>query len=104
MKVQGRSVHNVVIACCVFAVNSAVVVIEASDSSGDERTAISLEALTRLKGMDLETNPAIKTAVMKILEQIRGTSQFVEIVRDFNIKDQEAALLEIAAENSGNET
>jgi len=37
--------------------------------------------------------------VLKVLEQTRGTPQFVEIVRDFNLKDQDEALLEIAAQS-----
>ena len=68
----------------------------AEDSS---RAAIALEALDRLKGIDLEVNPGVKTAVLKLLGQARGTPQFVAIVRDFKIKDQDAALLEIAIQN-----
>ena len=68
----------------------------AEDSS---RAAIALEALDRLKGIDLEVNPGVKTAVLKLLGQARGTPQFVAIVRDFKIKDQDAALLEIAIKN-----
>ena len=47
--------------------------------------------------MDLEANPGIKNAVLKVLAQTRGTPQFVELVRDFDLKDQDEALLEIAA-------
>lgn len=62
----------------------------------DDQTAIQIEALNRLKGMDLEANPALKNAVAKILEKTRGTPQFVEIVRDFNLKGHSPALLEYA--------
>lgn len=65
-----------------------------SDDPG--RTAIALEALSRLKGMDLEANPALKTAVLRVLDSIKGSPQFVEVVRDFKIKGQEQALLEFA--------
>lgn len=61
-----------------------------------QRLAIAVEALDRLKGMDLESNAAVKTAVYKVLAQLRGRPQFVEIVRDFNIKDQDPELLRIA--------
>ena len=44
-----------------------------------ERTAIAIESLSRLKGIDLETNPAMKNAVSKVLDQVRGTPQFVEL-------------------------
>src|SRR2546425_797649 len=69
-----------------------------------DRTAVALEALRRLKGIDLEANPAVKAAVLKVLDQIRGKPQFVEIVRDFKIKGQGPALLEIAIQNPGNAT
>jgi putative heme-binding domain-containing protein len=62
----------------------------------DQPNSVALEALSRLKGIDLESNPAVKNAVLKILEQVKGTPQFVEIVRDFQIKGQEPALLEFA--------
>jgi putative heme-binding domain-containing protein len=72
---------------------------EASGGSEDARTAIAVEALSRLKGVDLEANPALKAAVTNILAQIRGKPQFVELVRQFRIKDQEEALLEYAVAN-----
>jgi putative heme-binding domain-containing protein len=76
----------------------------AEGSTNANRAAIALEALSRLKGMDLDANPAVKNAVLKVLEQTRGTPQFVEIVRDFNLTDQDEALLEIAIQNPTNST
>jgi putative heme-binding domain-containing protein len=59
--------------------------------------SVALEALERLKGIDLDANPAVKNAVLKILDQVKGSPQFVEIVRDFKITGQEPALLDFAA-------
>jgi hypothetical protein len=70
----------------------------------DASRQINIEALSRLKGIDLESNPALKTVVFKILDQVRGTAQFVEIVNDFNIKGQASALLEIAAKDPSGPT
>jgi putative heme-binding domain-containing protein len=70
----------------------------------EDRTAIAIEALGRLKGIDLEANPGVKTAVLKVLDQVRGKPQFVELVRDFQIKGQEPALLELAIQNPNNST
>jgi putative heme-binding domain-containing protein len=64
-----------------------------------DRAAIAMEALSRLKGMDLEANPAVKTAVMKVLESTRGTPNFARIVQDFQIKGQQRGLLEVAVKN-----
>src|SRR3954454_12829151 len=69
--------------------------VAAAETTAPNSTA--LEALERLKGIDLEANPAVKNAVLKILDQVKGTPQFVEIVRDFQITGQEPALLDFAA-------
>jgi len=70
-----------------------------ADSGQTTRTDINLEALSRLKGIDLEANPAVKEVIMKILDQVRGTAQFVELVRDFNIKGQTQSLLDVSAKD-----
>jgi putative heme-binding domain-containing protein len=62
----------------------------------DDQTAVQIEALNRLKGANLESNTALKTAVQRILEKTRGTPQFVQIVRDFSLKGHAPALLEYA--------
>lgn len=66
-----------------------------ASAGGASNTA--LEALQRLKGMDLESNPVVKGAVMRVLESTRGTPQFVDIVRDFSLTGQEPGLIEVAA-------
>jgi putative heme-binding domain-containing protein len=71
----------------------------ASHSVFAQATSAQIEALTRLKGMDLEASPALKNAVLKILDATRGTPQFVEIVRDFNLKGESAELLKFAGEH-----
>jgi putative heme-binding domain-containing protein len=65
----------------------------------DDRTQLMIEALSRLKGQDLEANPTLKTAVLKVLEQVKGKPAFVEIVRDFKLKDQNPALLAFALQH-----
>lgn len=57
---------------------------------------VALEALKRLKGIDLEANPTLKTALLNVLETVRGTPAFVEIVRDFGLQGQNDGLLEFA--------
>jgi putative heme-binding domain-containing protein len=86
----------VLLACLLSTLHTAV---GETDSTDSTRKAINLEALSRLKGIDLDANPAVKTVLLKVLDQVRGTPQFVEIVRDFNLKGQEAALLDIASRN-----
>jgi putative heme-binding domain-containing protein len=64
-----------------------------------DRITIAIEALKRLKDVDPEKNPSVKAVLNKVLEATKGTPQFVEIVRDFNLKGQEPALLDIVIKN-----
>ena len=70
---------------------------ESAGPADSANSSIDLEALSRLKNIDLEANPAVKAVVMKLLEQLRGKPEFVDIVGDFKIPGQETALLEFAA-------
>src|SRR2546428_12690098 len=93
------SIHGwaaVLVATSWCAASSAIAAEQSGQQADSGRAAIALEALSRLKGVDLETNPALKTGVFKVLEQVRGTPQFVEIVHDFKITGQEEALLQFA--------
>ena len=57
---------------------------------------IAFETLTRLKGLDVETNPDLKAALGAALASCRGAPDFVDFVRDFHLQDQNAGLLEVA--------
>jgi putative heme-binding domain-containing protein len=65
------------------------------------QNAAPIEALQRLKGMDLEANPALKAAVLRVAEQSRGTPEYVAIVRDFKLAGQRDGLLEAAVKFAG---
>jgi putative heme-binding domain-containing protein len=77
---------------------------EGPASSEATRRAINLEALSRLEGIDLEANPGVKAVVLKLLDQLRGTPQFVEVVRKLNIRGQTQLLLEAAANDPSGAT
>jgi putative membrane-bound dehydrogenase-like protein len=62
----------------------------------DAKKTIAAEALQRLKGIDLAQNADLKAAVMDALKNTRGTAQYVELVRDFKLADQQDGLVEIA--------
>lgn len=66
--------------------------------------ATAIEALSRLKGIDLEANPGLKAAVLKVLDKTKGTPQFIEIVRDFEIKGQSKELIDFAAKHPTDST
>ncbi len=71
----------------------------ASGAGIDDDLTTKIEALSRLKSIDLEANPGLKAAVLKILDKTRGTPQFVEIVRDFKLKGNGRALLDYAIQH-----
>ncbi len=68
-------------------------------SLGAQSNFIATEALQRLKTEDGKTATALKSAIDSMLIATKGTPQFIELVRDFNIRGQGAALLEIAAKD-----
>lgn len=76
----------------VLAIGLAMSIPDASDA----QTNVALEALKRLKNVDLESNPAIREAVLKMLEKTRGHADFVEIVREFKLSGYEAELVKFA--------
>lgn len=57
---------------------------------------VALEALQRLKGMDLESNPALKAAVAKVVESTRGTPDFIQVARILELPDASGEVLAIA--------
>ncbi|HSU52627.1 MAG TPA: PVC-type heme-binding CxxCH protein [Candidatus Dormibacteraeota bacterium] len=57
---------------------------------------IAFEALSRLKNYDLNSNGGVKAAVLKMLESVRGTPEFLELVREFKIPNQETGLVQLA--------
>jgi putative heme-binding domain-containing protein len=69
-----------------------------------QRTAVAIEALSRLSPEQINANPKLQAALKRVLEAARGTSQFVELVRKFQLTNENSALLEIAIQNSTNST
>jgi putative heme-binding domain-containing protein len=87
---------------CLGALFLSPALIPAAVPDESTQTSIAVEALSRLKGIDLESNPALKTAVLKVLDQVRGTTQFLQIVRDFKIKGRGREVTELAMKNPDN--
>src|SRR5882672_7951974 len=75
----------------------------AADADAD-RIALAVEALTRLEGLDLNANPALKGRILQVLEKTRGTPSFVKLVQHFKLPDQHAGLLEVAAAQPSGES
>ena len=54
-----------------------------------------------MKGADLEANPTLKKVVLKTLDQVQGTPEYVTLIQDFNIPGHEPGLLDVAIRHPG---
>jgi putative heme-binding domain-containing protein len=59
-----------------------------------DRTRIAVEALKRLSATPLETNLQVSNALRKVLGEVRGRPEFIELVREFKLESENQALLE----------
>jgi putative heme-binding domain-containing protein len=75
-----------------------------SSAADADRTALAIEALLKLQGVDLNQNAKLKETVSKLLQKTRGTENFVKLVQHFNLRDQNAGLLEVAIQYPANES
>jgi putative membrane-bound dehydrogenase-like protein len=62
------------------------------------------ETLSRLDRGDFDANPAVKAAVSTALASMRGTPAFLNLVREFDLKGENAALLEAAVRHPAEES
>src|ERR1051325_3816034 len=69
-----------------------------------EKTALAVEALSRLQGVDLNANAKLKETVLKVLERTRGTPGFVKLVQQFKLTGQTGRLLEVAVAQPAGES
>ena len=61
-----------------------------------EKLNTMIEALTRLGPEAVNGNPKLKEALGKVLAATRGTPQFVQLVEQFKLADQNPGLIEVA--------
>ncbi|MEX2187435.1 MAG: PVC-type heme-binding CxxCH protein [Pirellulales bacterium] len=66
-------------------------------ADAERRKLVSTEALKRLgRGFDVTKDPAAQAALGQLLDEIRGTSQFVDLVSRFHIQTRYGELLALA--------
>src|SRR5437868_890363 len=76
--------------------------VSADDDAQRAKDAIVVKALLRLPGVDLSTKPEAKAALLRHLETIRGSEQWLETVEKFKLREMKDELLALAAENADN--
>ncbi len=60
---------------------------------------VMVESLKRLRGLDLARHPEQRAAVERVLERVRGTSTFIDLVAQLRLNDRYPDLLTIAQNN-----
>src|SRR3954453_14391662 len=71
-----------------------------ADDAQRAKDAIVVKALLRLPGVDLSSKPEAKAALLRHLETIRGSEQWLEIAEKFKLRELKDELLRLAAENA----
>src|SRR5258708_15876236 len=75
-----------------------------ADTDEAERTALVIEALSRLQGVNLDQNPKLKQTVLTVLGKTRGTADFIRLRRQFNLTGHGSGCLDAAIQNAANDT
>ena len=70
----------------------------AEDSAQRAKDAIVVRALLRLPGIDLSNKPEQKASLLRHLETVRGSEQYLDIVEKFQLRETKDELLKLAVE------
>jgi putative heme-binding domain-containing protein len=79
------------------------VLVSLLNGSHPSQNMITVYALTQMDTGKMVMTPAIKTAISKSLDVVKGQEAFLDLVAKFKIKDQNQELLNIAVNNSKKE-
>ncbi len=64
-----------------------------------DQNSIAVEALLRLQPEQVENSAKLKETLSKLLVRTRGTQDFVRLVEHFNVRGENAGLMEVAIQN-----
>src|SRR5262245_49263883 len=82
----------------VFVFFVAVSRVPAQDGAQKAKDALIVRTLLRLPGVDLSERPEAKAALLRHLETLKGTEQYVEIAEKFRLNETKDELLRLAME------
>lgn len=80
-----------------------VLVFLSSGLRAEDSSSVAIEAVRRLKGTDLSANPTLKSAVERVVDQVRGQAVMVELVRDFDLRERVPDLLAFLKKHPGDD-
>src|SRR5215475_565182 len=70
----------------------------ADDSAQRANDAIVVKALLRLPGIDLSRKPDQKAALLRHVERLKGSEQYLDLVEKFQLRETKDELLRLASE------
>jgi putative heme-binding domain-containing protein len=73
---------------------------DCADDAQRAKDAIIVRALLRLPGVDLSSKPEAKAALLRHLETIRGSEQYLDVVEKFKLRETKEELLRLSVEQS----
>src|SRR5262245_45849936 len=79
---------------------SLVVLLSADDAEQRAKDAIVVRTLMRLPGIDLSTRPDSKAALLRHLDTVRGSEQYLELVERFKLYETSEELLRLALDEA----
>jgi putative heme-binding domain-containing protein len=84
----------------VFLVATLLATLCADDDPQRAKDALIVRTLLRLPGVELDSKPEAKAALLRHLETIRGSEQYLDIVEKFKLRETKEELLRLAIEHS----
>jgi putative heme-binding domain-containing protein len=83
------------LATCAAALSTA-----AQDDAQKAKDALVVRTLLRLPGVDLSARPEARAALLRHLETLKGTEQYLDIAAKFQLKETKDELLKLAVEQA----
>jgi putative heme-binding domain-containing protein len=69
-----------------------------------QSNTIAFESLSSLGNVDLIANPEFRVTIYHLLEKVRGTDKFLQIVKQFHLTDCDPGLIDLAIKAPSSET
>ena len=89
--------RKLLVALLILSAGRSLVAAEA-DPAQRSKDALKVKALVRLKQFDLDEKPELKAAVLRHLETVRGTPEYLELVEKFQLREAAGELASLVGE------
>jgi putative heme-binding domain-containing protein len=87
-------------ALLIFAMSAGATSADEISPAQRAKDALIVKTLLRLTNVDLSTKPEAKAALLRHLETLKGTEQYLELIEKFGLREAKDELLKLAVEQS----